>query len=527
MNKTAAAAAVPSGGIDCAATGISIIRAIVLDSSGAELVRADFNCTNPQGTITGVPAGTNRQLQLLALPSATSVGLYQGTSANLTISPEATTDVGIVTLTTNSLHMTFGRYLHTATLLENGMVLVTGGRDSQLSPQSPVSAELFDPNGNHGLGAWIRMFDMRQMRSAHTATLLENFPGQLKGNVLIAGGANGAVVDHDIPITVCDSDLFNPQTQLFVTVPAPTCLGPPNSQGFEAFFPRDHHTATLLNESHAGNVTTAFLLVAGGIGPTKSAQLFDPSNSGWKTTGNLLTARWVHTATLLLNGKVLVAGGFSQRNNDQNLNDTTGTISGAELYDPTTAKWTSTADIPPLQNCSGSGRSRHTATLLKNGKVLIVGGRALTGGGPTGYYCAPADAVLFNPTLNSGVGGWETFPAVPQPVWGRAGHTATRLPDGSVLIAGGTNMSQLVREVERFDPNANNGAGAWTTIGQLVTGRLNHTATCLPPGIVLIAGGNRDAQDGTESPFFFGLANTATDSVEFLISPSSQSSGGC
>src|SRR6185312_8706597 len=87
-----------------------------------------------------------------------------------------------------------------------------------------------------------------------------------------------------------------------------------------------------------------------------SAELYDPSTGTWSPTGSMNTGREFHTATLLKNGKVLVAGG----SND-------GDLASAELYDPSTGIWSKTGSM-------GTGRAIHTASLLKNGKVLVAGG---------------------------------------------------------------------------------------------------------------------------------------------------------
>jgi len=114
---------------------------------------------------------------------------------------------------------------------------------------------------------------------------------------------------------------------------------------------RYFHTATLLPNGK--------VLVAGGaIGytPLASAELYDPATGTWTATESLHTARFFHTATLLPNGKVLVAGGAGN-----------GYLASAELYDPATETWTATGSLH-------TARDLHTATLLPNGKVLVAGG---------------------------------------------------------------------------------------------------------------------------------------------------------
>lgn len=116
---------------------------------------------------------------------------------------------------------------------------------------------------------------------------------------------------------------------------------------------RQRHTATLLPNGE--------VLIAGGANsgpPTSSAMLFDPATEDWTSTGSMSGARQYHTATLLPNGKLLVAGG-----------DRGGSLSSAELYDPATGDWTNTSSMSNV-------RYYHTATLLPNGTVLVTGGAA-------------------------------------------------------------------------------------------------------------------------------------------------------
>ena len=162
------------------------------------------------------------------------------------------------------------------------------------------------------------------------------------------------------------------------------------------------------------------------------------------TTGSMSTARARHTATLLQNGRVLVAGGVN----------TSGDIIAAEIYDPNTQSFSPTNNMLHL-------RPEHTATLLKDGRVLIAGGHTNS-------------AEIY--TLNG------TFVATGTMSKTRAGHSATLLPDGTVLIAGGDDTGTA----EIFDPSN----GTFTaTAGLMTTVRSDHTATLLNNGLVLLTGG--------------------------------------
>ena len=158
------------------------------------------------------------------------------------------------------------------------------------------------------------------------------------------------------------------------------------------FHERAGHGATLLLDGK--------VLVAGGSSNDKSVEVYNPATGEWFSVGRLLAPRNYTTATLLQNGRVLVAGG------------------GAELYDPATMVWTLTGNPK-------NPRFLHTATRLHNGKVLIVGGSPIESGGfsNTAELYDPATG-LWNPTGNL--------------FFDRFGHTATLLRDGKVLVTGGT-----------------------------------------------------------------------------------------
>jgi MYXO-CTERM domain-containing protein len=216
------------------------------------------------------------------------------------------------------------------------------------------------------------------------------------------------------------------------------------------------HTATLLLNGK--------VLVAGGTGPTDfsgqsttlaSCELYDPVTGTWSATGSLAAPIADHTATLLLGGKVLVTGGDSAGIN----------FATAQLYDPATGIWSTTGSM-------STARYWHTATLLTNGKVLVAGGL----GGTSGDYNKLAE--LYDPAT----GTWSpTGSQTRGSVW----HTSTLLPNGKVLVAGGFRTSR----VDLYDP----ATGTWSATSSFGSVRYWHTATLLNTGKVLVAGGTDDS----------------------------------
>ncbi len=320
--------------------------------------------------------------------------------------------------------MSAKRAAHTATLLPNGKVLIAGGFVGDGGGLS--SAEVFDPTTN----TFTSAENMTAARAGHTATSLPN------GKILIAGGYNGNYLGS--------AELYDPATGKF------TSAG-------KMVTPRSGHVATLLNDGK--------VLLVGGVGTgwtfLSDAELFDPQTNTFTATGGMMAARESHTATLLKDGNVLITGGHKGRRSAITI------YTSAEIYNPTSRTFTATGDLTVK-------RHKHDATLLADGRVLIVGGSDERDG--DGAY---RNAEVFNP-LN------KTFTAVKNNMNSaryKLQGTAILLPNGKVLIAGGANRAEV------FDPATNSFSYA---SGDMGTKRLFATATLLKDGQVLITGGYTD-----------------------------------
>jgi large repetitive protein len=194
--------------------------------------------------------------------------------------------------------------------------------------------------------------------------------------------------------------------------------------------PRARHTATVLLDGR--------VLVAGGIngiGPQSSADIFDPVSRTWSPTGDMGHARFSHTATRLNDGRVLVVGGCQSFS----------CLTSAEIYDPATGLWQSAANLP------AGARKDHTAVLLQDGSVLVSGG--VNPGSPATYF---KTAYRYNPGIN-------TWSAAGSMIEYRAQHTAVLQRNGKVMVAGGEGTPPLGTRsypmvTEAYDPVANSWA---------------------------------------------------------------------
>jgi len=418
--------------------------AVTLRPSGTQMFAA---------TVSGL---TNRAVNFSIQEGAggliNSAGLYTAPTADglyhvVTTSTEEPTVTVSATVTVTSSPTGFtptgslkvARGLHTATLLPDNRVLVAyGSNNSKYSIGTGYvglsSIEVYDS----GTGSFTEIVgDSGDGIYGHTATLLQN------GKVLMAGGFVNSVWDYSgISGSYSGATLYDSVTGVF-------------SETGNLTAHRGDHTATLLANGK--------ILIAGGADQDPngtglaSAELCDPSKGSFTQTGSMAVGRFLHTATLLQNGKVLIVGGA--------LTSTSDPVATAEVYDPGTGIFTPTDTM-------ATAREQHTATLLADGRVLIIGGTTST---RTGNLQPTATAEVYDPSTGS-------FSVTRPMAEARTFHTATLLPSGKVLVAGGGDENSTA---EIYDP----GTGSFSFADRMQVGRSGHTATLLPNGSVLVSGG--------------------------------------
>jgi Transmembrane protein 131-like N-terminal/Galactose oxidase, central domain len=427
-----------------------------LSRPGAARAVADQISTNPNDNIVLVAGGAK----------------YNVTAEILTLGSSPT-------FAATNAPMKTDRHLHTANLLTTGpnagQVLIAGGdSDSGQSGAAIATAERYEPaSGTFScVGTPVSgqcPTSMVSSRIFDAATTLED------GTILLAGG-----VDRNDNV-LSSAEIYNPATDSFGATKGPLSGG---------FF---DHQAVLINTGASG-ADNGMVLVAGGFdsagNPQNAAMLYNPATGTFTATSPMTTTRAFFTATFLdpavvsaHGGEIFIAGG-----------DGGGLPAGAgtaELFDPTTNKFT--AISAPMNEA----RAFHGAVLLKNGKVLLFGGRVHFNPGL-------ADAEIFDPATetftptNSAACPGATFPANPPAgcmIDTAYGQQGVLLSDGTVMITGGFKS---VRGVEFFDPNTNTFNLSTTADPLADRGGLGmpgpddggYTATLLPDGDhVLIAGG--------------------------------------
>ena len=364
------------------------------------------------------------------LPLVTSVTIgFAIAAAAFHVSRPSTPNVGSVVPAGQMIEPRSG---HTATLLPDGKVLIAGGM--RRNQDFYKSAELYDP----ATGKFQLTGEMSIGRVGQVAVLLRS------GKVLIAGGWIGYG-------TTDSAELYDSATGKFTVIAHMTTR-------------RARPSATLLNDDNV-------LLAGGGDhdgpdGAIASAEIFHADSLRFQPTGSLHRARSGQTATLLNDGRVLIAGGGNG-----------GLISGSELYDPKTRTFSETGSL-------NTPRHKHTAGLLADGRVLIAGG---------------SDARDWHGTMNSaeiydpGTGKFTATPPLNDSRF-KLPDEAVQLSNGKLLIAGGST------EVEVFDPVS---AKFFVAAGQMNDARHFMSETSLLDGTVLLAGGYPNNDQATAQAWIY------------------------
>jgi hypothetical protein len=341
----------------------------------------------------------------------------------------------------------------TSAALDGTALLTTFGSTSSIQTTIPASmlgsAQLHlmtvmnpAPGGGSSanVGPWASTGPMIAARAGQTQTLLQNGRVLVTGGGLISGLAYGFL---------SSAEIFDQATGKF------SATGSMSS-------PRIFHTATLLKNGK--------VLIAGGtasapsgdpyLGGLATAELYDPTTGTFSPTGNMTTARSFHTATLLSDGTVLLAGGVDSQSY---------ILDSAEIYDPNSGTFTATGAMTGY-------RFVQTATLLANGKVLIAGGEDE----PVNSIVDLNSAELYDPIT-------RTFSKTGSLVMGRETASAVALNNGTVLLAGGYQYPiGMLQEAEIYDPTK----ATFTQTGSMGTPRSAFAAALLNNGTVLVSGGS-------------------------------------
>jgi DNA-binding winged helix-turn-helix (wHTH) protein len=341
-------------------------------------------------------------------------------------------------------NLTQPRGAHATVALLDGTVLVAGG----LGEGYLRTSEVYVP----ALARFVPAGSMQEPRDAPGVLLRD-------GSVLIAGGYGGGTRDLD------SAEIFDPRAATFSPVGRMS-------------LPRTRHSAILLADGrvfvsggshlpeHPPDPHAKFLSES-----LRLTELFDPRTRQFTSGPDLLVERAAHTSTQLAHsGDILLAGGLRQHGPEWSY------LTSAELYRPAENRILATGSM-------SVPRSYHTATLLRDGRVLVVGGYSTEKPGPP----ETATAELYDPDTKS-------FSVTGSLHRARFAHTATLLPDGRVVIVGGyqgrccrtpEQLSVPLASIEIYDPATRQ----FTEAGQLLNARAEHSAVLMSDGSVLIIGG--------------------------------------
>ena len=424
---------------DSLTTGVGITRHFTATGTFSDGSVADVTASATWTAQTSSIASVNHGAAIGLSPGATSVTASIGT-----VSAGAVLAVSTDTWSAAPQMPTERVAGHTATLLDDGRLLVLGGVKAS---GGTAAADLFDPSNS----TWASVAPMSTVRSSHAATLLAD------GRVLVTGGSTVSTGTAQGYINNASAEIYDPVANTWTATPPMSAA-------------RSHHTATRLADGK--------VLVVGGenalylVEPT--AEIYDPVANTWSAPrAQPVAPRSQHTATLLPSGLVLVAGGFDI------VNGLLTPAATAELYDPvlhtsasTDSHGVTTTIVTGGQDFTAaaamaSAHYGHSATRLADGRVVVVGGNT-------------TQTEIYDPVGAT----WTTQGATAAT---HTSHGAVLLNDGRILVVGGTQFAQPGAEL--FDP----ATGQWTAASQMLVARSNPTATLMPDGSVMACGGALDS----------------------------------
>jgi hypothetical protein len=370
--------------------GIGAVTSGLPTTTGALFTNTTFTLTVTNAA--GMAATVSATVTVVSHTGSMTISRAQHSACrlsdgNVLLSGGATNDLPGLTATAEIFDQTSGtfmatgnmsvaRYHHTETLLDNGLVLMAGGGFDS----ARTSAELYDP----ATGLFTPTGQMNRARSDHTATRLRS------GEVLVAGGSDNTAEIYDPstglfspPVNMLASHVLHTAallldgTVLIAGGDGPTAeVYDPSSGSFrrvgDLIDTRQAHTAVLLPDGTVLLTGGGYWFPLGGdyyfpagppyLVPLKSAELFDPTAGSFSFIGNMNFEREFHTAALLQDGRVLIAGGAIV------VDPALYVTNSAELYDPTApGPFVPTGDM-------AFPREGHTATSLLDGTVLVAGG---------------------------------------------------------------------------------------------------------------------------------------------------------
>ena len=335
---------------------------------------------------------------------------------------------------------------HTATLLTNGSVLVIGGYGFE-GTHRVSERYLTDPS------SWQPAGSLNLARMAHAAVRLPN------GNVLVMGG-----YDPTAPGTAFDPAFKS--TEIYDVVMSQFAMGP------DMTVPRRNHLATTLKDGRIF-ISGGIQLRGTGFSSSPATEIYDPASGTFAAAPRMMSGRWLHSATVLSDGRVLLVGG-----QPTNCTGTGGcdpqSLSTAEIYNPATGTLTQTGSLR-------ISRYAHSAALLPDGRVLIVGGESTE-------MLSGTDQVATMEIYDPSTGLFSDFGQLAD---GRGFNALVVLNNGKLLVIGGKKESGAVSfTTEIVDPILRTSVPG----PDMSQPRVHPTATRLLTGEVLVVGGNNSAQ---------------------------------